>query len=76
MKKFLAIVAIAGTMVACNNEGENSTAADSTNLTTPVTVDSTTVTNSTVDSTASQPLVDTTTTGTTGNTTTTDTTQK
>ncbi len=45
MKKFLAVLAIAGTLVACNNEGENAT-----------TTDSTTVTNSTVDSTAVAPL--------------------
>lgn len=64
MKKFLAIIAIAGTVVACNNEGEGSNAADSSSLTTPSEVDTATVTNSTVtnatvDSTATQPLVDT-----------------
>ena len=30
MKKFLAIAAIAGTLVACGNNAENTTAADST----------------------------------------------
>jgi hypothetical protein len=60
MKKFLAVLAIAGTLVACNNEGENST-----------TTDSTTVTNTNVDSTVVTPLVDTTSTNTTTTTTTT-----
>lgn len=36
MKKFLAIAAIAGTLVACNNSSESTTAVDST----AVTVDS------------------------------------
>ena len=39
MKKFLAFAAIAGTLVACGNNAENTTAADST----AVTVDTNTV---------------------------------
>jgi hypothetical protein len=59
MKKFLAIAAIAGSLVACNNGGEGTKTEDTTVLTTPTTVDTTTVTNATVDSTATTPLVDT-----------------
>jgi len=33
MKKFLAIAAIAGTLVACGNNAENTTAADSSAIT-------------------------------------------
>jgi ABC-type glycerol-3-phosphate transport system substrate-binding protein len=40
MKKFLAIAAIAGTLVACGNNADNSTAADSS----AVTVDTSTIT--------------------------------
>ena len=40
MKKFLAIAAIAGTLVACGNNAENTTAAD----TTAATVDTAAVT--------------------------------
>ena len=32
MKKFLAVLAIAGTLVACNNEGESTTTTDSTHI--------------------------------------------
>ena len=32
MKKFLAVLAIAGTLVACNNDGESTTTTDSTNI--------------------------------------------
>jgi hypothetical protein len=56
MKKFLAVLAIAGTLVACNNEGENTTATDSTTVTNS-TVDSTVVTP--LDTTAVAPMVDT-----------------
>lgn len=44
MKKFLAFAAIAGTLVACGNNAENTTAADSTGITvdtSSVTVDTT-----------------------------------
>ena len=37
MKKFLAIIALAGVFTACNNEGTESTATDSTTTTTVVT---------------------------------------
>ena len=40
MKKFLAVLAIAGTLVACNNTGDDTTTTDST---TTVTTDSMTV---------------------------------
>jgi hypothetical protein len=65
MKKFFAIAAIAGTLVACNNSSESTTASDSTTVTTDsavvtpsdsaaITVDSAAVT---VDS-ASAPAAD------------------
>jgi len=64
MKKVLAMIAIAGTLAACNNGTDsNSASGDSTSLTTPSTVDSTTVTTP-MDSSAVKPLVDTTTAGT------------
>lgn len=65
MKKFLAIAAIAGTLVACNNSSESTTAVDSTTVTTDssaVTVDSAAVTvdsaAATVDSAAVAPAAD------------------
>jgi len=64
MKKVFAILAIAGTLAACNNGTDNSeTSSDSAVLTTPSTVDSTTVTTP-MDSSAVAPLVDTATSGT------------
>lgn len=80
MKKLLAILAVAGSLAACNN-GTDSTATsgDSAVLTTPSTVDSSTVTTQ-MDSSAVTPMADTTgaaaTTGTTGMTTMTDSTHK
>jgi|GEM_PF-2906147 ABC-type glycerol-3-phosphate transport system substrate-binding protein len=56
MKKFLAILAIAGALTACGND--NNTDSENSTLTTPSTVDSTTVV-SPADSTAVEPLVDT-----------------
>lgn len=58
MKKFLAVMAIAGTLVACNDGADGASGGDSTTLTTPSTVDSTTVV-APADSTAVDPLVDT-----------------
>jgi len=64
MKKVFAILAIAGSLSACNNGTDNSeTSSDSAVLTTPSTVDSTTVTTP-MDSSAVAPLVDTATSGT------------
>jgi hypothetical protein len=64
MKKLVAIVAIAGALTACNNGTDSdATIGDSTSLTTPSTVDSTTVTTP-MDSSAVAPMVDTTTAGT------------
>lgn len=64
MKKVFAILAIAGSLAACNNGTDSDAASgDSTSLTTPSTVDSTTVTTP-MDSSAVAPLVDTTTAGT------------
>jgi hypothetical protein len=64
MKKVFAIIVIAGTLAACNNGTDgNSTSGDSAVLTTPSTVDSTTVTTP-MDTSAVAPLVDTTTSGT------------
>ena len=64
MKKFLAVLLIAGTLTACNNGMDSNDASDdSTSLTTPSTVDSATVTTP-MDTTAVKPLVDTTTAGT------------
>ena len=64
MKKLFAVLAIAGTLVACNNGTDNGgTSGDSAVLTTPSTVDSTTVTTP-MDSSAVAPMVDTITAGT------------
>jgi len=64
MKKVFLMVAVAGTLAACNNGTDSGqTANDSASLTTPSTVDSTTVTTP-MDSSAVAPLVDTTTAGT------------
>jgi uncharacterized protein YcfL len=66
MKKLVAVLAIAGSLVACNSNSETTTSGDSTTvkteetqLTTPSTVDSSTV-QAPLDSTAVEPLVDTT----------------
>jgi uncharacterized protein YcfL len=64
MKKAFIVLVIAGSLVACNNESESTTTNDSTvkteetQLTTPSTVDSSTV-QAPLDSTAVEPLVDT-----------------
>ncbi|HUP12389.1 MAG TPA: hypothetical protein VM187_09265 [Niastella sp.] len=63
MKKIVAILAVAGTLTACNNGSDGSASGDSAVLTTPSTVDSTTVVNP-LDSTAVAPMVDTVTSGT------------
>lgn len=64
MKKVFLIVAIAGSLAACNNGTDNGgTSGDSAVLTTPSTVDSSTVTTP-MDSSAVAPMVDTATAGT------------
>lgn len=64
MKKVFLFLAIAGSLVACNNgTDEGATSSDSAVLTTPSAVDSNTVTNP-MDTSAVNPMVDTTTTGT------------
>ncbi|HUQ97340.1 MAG TPA: hypothetical protein VM010_06720 [Chitinophagaceae bacterium] len=63
MKNILAVLAIAGFLTACNNGTDGSSSGDSAVLTTPSTVDSTTVTTP-MDSSAVAPMVDTTTAGT------------
>lgn len=54
MKKVLAVLAIAGTLVACNNDSETTISEDTTSITvdtnttvTPITVDTTTVVDTT-----------------------------
>lgn len=66
MKKFLAVVAIAGTLVACNDSAEGNATTDSINS---VTTDSNTTIN--IDTTGAGLSVDTTTSATTTTTTTT-----
>jgi len=64
MKKVFAILAIAGSLAACNNGTDGgATSSDSAVLTTPSAVDSSTVTTP-MDSSAVAPMVDTTTAGT------------
>ena len=63
MKKVFAVLIIAGVLAACNNGSDGSASGDSAVLTTPSTVDSTTVTTP-MDSSAVAPMVDTTTSGT------------
>ena len=63
MKKVIAILMLAGSVAACNNGTDGSASGDSSVLTTPSTVDSTTVTTP-MDSSAVAPMVDTTTAGT------------
>ncbi len=47
MKKFLAVAVIAGTLVACNNDGADTTTTDSTTITTDSTMISTPITTDT-----------------------------
>lgn len=63
MKKVFLILAVAGSLAACNNGTDGSASGDSAVLTMPSTVDSTTVTTP-MDSSAVAPMVDTTTAGT------------
>ena len=67
MKKVLVMIAIAGSLAACNNGTDNSaTTSDSATMATPSTVDSNATTTTTaVDSTsATAPAIDSTTSGT------------
>jgi hypothetical protein len=43
MKKFLAVLAIAGTLVACNNDSASTETKDTTTMVTPVAPDTTKV---------------------------------
>jgi hypothetical protein len=63
MKKFLAVLAIAGTLVACNNDGESTTTTDSTNIDVNTTTIGTDTTGLSVDTTTT---IGADTTGTTG----------
>lgn len=58
MKKFLAVLAIAGTLVACDNSGSASTSKDSTDSPAVVTPEPTTVTPSVDSPATSAPVVD------------------